>query len=230
MSLQENIFEDADLLTDALAIRIQTDLANAIAKKGAATLAVSGGNTPKPLFGKLAANGDIQWSKVTVMLVDERWVDDQSPASNQTLVKAHLLQNHAAKANYLSVKDVSLAITDAVADIAASVRPYLPLDVVILGMGNDAHTASLFPCSKELADGLNLQNDAVMLATTPTTAPHERISLTLKSIVGASSVYLHITGAEKRHVLAEAIASGNAMEKPIAAVAKHADLQLMWAP
>lgn len=230
MSLQENTFENAELLTDALAIRIQFDLTDAIAKRGSATLAVSGGNTPKPLFAKLAANADIEWSKVTILLVDERWVEDDSPASNQTLVKDHLLQRHAAQANYLSVKDTSLPIHDALASITASVRPYLPLDVVILGMGNDAHTASLFPCSKELADGLDLTNDAVMLATTPTTAPHKRISLTLKSIISASRVYLHITGAEKRQVLTEAIASNNSMEKPIAAVAQHSDLQLMWAP
>ncbi len=230
MSLQEHIFEDASQLTDALNQRIQAGLCEAIDKTGKATLAVSGGNTPKPLFAKLAVNSAIDWSKVTVMLVDERWVDDESPASNQTLVKEHLLQKNAAKANYLSIKDATTPVHEAVADMAALVSEHLPIDVIILGMGNDAHTASLFPCSQELADGLNLNNDDVLLATTPKTAPHKRISLTLKSIVEAKSVFLHITGDEKRAVLLDAIKNGNAMEKPIAAVAQHTELQLMWAP
>ena len=97
-------------------------------------------------------------------------------------------------------------------------------------MGNDGHTASLFPCSEELADGLNLNNEAVVLSTTPTTAPHKRISLTLRNIVSANNVYLHITGAEKRDILLDAVEHRTEMEKPIAAVAKNAELQLMWAP
>ncbi len=230
MALVENLYNDKDSLNTQFAAKIAEQLNAAIAKNGKATFAVSGGSTPKPLFQILSQNADVDWPNVTVMLVDERWVDDSSEASNQTLVKQNLLQNEASKANYLSIKTTADSAESAIAEIDKKVKAQLPLDVVILGMGGDGHTASLFPCSKELEEGLRLDKVESVIATQPTTAPHQRMSLTLASIVSASNVYLHITSDAKKMVLDEALAKHTALEKPIKAVADNTDLLLMWAP
>ncbi|MFC3120500.1 6-phosphogluconolactonase [Agaribacter flavus] len=230
MALIENVFANREALNESFANKIADNLNTAISQKGEASLAVSGGSTPKPLFQLLSNRADIDWEKVTVLLVDERWVSDDNDASNQTLVKQNLLQNQAAKAQYLSIKTDAATAEAAVKDIDEKVKVRLPIDVVILGMGGDGHTASLFPCSSELAEGLRLDNESSVIATQPTTAPHQRMSLTLASIASATNIYLHITSDDKKAVLDESLQQHTALERPIKAVADNAELQLMWAP
>ncbi|MGQ8365678.1 6-phosphogluconolactonase [Glaciecola sp. 1036] len=230
MPLIEHTFNNANTLNSEFASEIVAKLKAAIATNGRASIAVSGGSTPKPLFQILSKDETLDWSKVTVLLVDERWVDDSSDASNQTLVKQNLLQWAASQANYVSIKTNAENAVDAVNEINQRLSSVLPIDIIILGMGADGHTASLFPCSKELAEGLDLSNNNAVIATQPTTAPHQRMSLTLASIISANSIYLHITGDEKRAVLTDALKNATPMEKPILAVAENADLHLMWAP
>ncbi|GGF55771.1 6-phosphogluconolactonase [Alteromonas lipolytica] len=230
MPLTQSIYESAEALNTEFAAEIAGKLATGIAERGRASLMVSGGRTPLPLF-KALSHADIDWSKVDVSLVDERWVDESSDASNTRLVKDNLLVNNAAAARFIEMKSAEADAADAViaceARLAAMSQPF---DVLILGMGEDGHTASLFPCSEQLAAGLQMDSGRVCIATQPTTAPHQRMSLTLPAIVASRNIYLHLTGDKKRQVLEDAVANATATEKPIVAVINAAQVTLKWAP
>lgn len=228
--MQENIFTSRDELNDAFAAKITAILRQGVEANGKASLLVSGGSTPLPLFKRLS-QADLAWDKVDVSLVDERWVEGTDSASNTKLVKENLLQGNAAAANFVEVKSEQSNAEDAVADCTARFNAMqTPFDVLILGMGEDGHTASLFPCSEQIQAGLDLNTDADFIAVQPTTAPHQRMSLTLKRILDSKNTFLHLTGESKKAVLEKALAGEDAFEMPIRAVLKHADVQLMWAP
>jgi 6-phosphogluconolactonase len=96
-------------------------------------------------------------------------------------------------------------------------------------MGEDGHTASLFPCSEQLQAGLDLNSGKKYIAVQPTTAPHQRMSLTLSALLASSNIFLHSTGESKKAVIAKALESTES-EMPIKAVLERANVQLMWAP
>ncbi|WP_408635798.1 6-phosphogluconolactonase [Paraneptunicella aestuarii] len=226
----ENIFKSAEDLNAAFAERIVQILQEAISQEGRASLLVSGGRTPMPLFKQLSETS-IDWSKVDVSLVDERWVDETDESSNTKMVRENLLQSHAAKANFVGLKSAESNAEDAVATCTENlVNIKQPFDVLILGMGEDGHTASLFPCSQQIKAGLDLNTDACYIAVQPTTAPHQRMSLTLKSILNSKHIFLHLTGDGKKAVIEQALAGDDPLEMPIRAVLQHADVELMWAP
>jgi 6-phosphogluconolactonase len=230
MTLAIQEYANNKLLVDAFSQQIASILKQAISKKGIASIAVSGGSTPKPLFAALSSI-DLPWSKVYVTLADDRWVDLSDDASNEKLVRENLLVNHASVANFVSLKTEDANAEDAETEIANRLNALqLPLDIVILGMGEDGHTASLFPCSAQIGEGLNLHRIKPVLATQPTTAPHQRMSLSLATIVASPHVFLHITGDKKRNVLEQALSQHTAIEKPIKAVCDHCSVNLIWAP
>lgn len=211
-----NEYTSTNELNPAFADRVAAILATAIDKKGCASLVVSGGSTPLPFF-KALSNKDLAWDKVTVTLADERWVDGEHKDSNTTLVLNNLIQNKAASATFAAIKTSEesafgseVSVTQSLASLA------FPLDVLILGMGEDGHTASLFPCSEQIKQGFE-SNDLV-LAVQPTTAPHERMSLTLKSLLNAEQIFLHIVGQSKKDVLDKALAGDDQYEMPIRAI------------
>lgn len=230
MPLTQSLYESADALNAEFASEIAAKLAEGIAARGRASLMVSGGRTPLPLF-KALSNADIDWANVDISLVDERWVDESSDASNTRLVKENLLVEKASAARFIEMKSEEADAADAVVAcegrLAAMSQPF---DVLILGMGEDGHTASLFPCCAQLADGLAMNSGRVCIATQPTTAPHQRMSLTLPAIVASRNIYLHLTGDKKRQVLEDAVANATATEKPIVAVINAAQVTLKWAP
>jgi 6-phosphogluconolactonase len=228
LAIQEHT--DSEALVDAFSQQLASILKQAISQKGTASIAVSGGSTPKPLFAALS-NMDLPWSKVYVTLADDRWVDLSDDASNEKLVRENLLVNHASAANFVSLKTEDANAEDAETEIANRLNAlHLPLDIVILGMGEDGHTASLFPCSAQIEEGLNLNRINPVLATQPSTAPHQRMSLSLATIVASPHVFLHITGDKKRRVLEQALSQHTAIEKPIKAVCDHCSVNLIWAP
>lgn len=229
MSLQTHEFASTEALNEEFATKIIAILQNAITEKGQASLIVSGGNTPKPLFAALS-QADLDWSKVVISLADDRWVDTNDAASNDKLVREHLLVGNAAAATFISLKHNFADANDAVSACEAALSNVtMPFDVLILGMGEDGHTASLFPCSKELQAGLDLNSGKKYIAVQPTTAPHQRMSLTLPALLASSHIFLHLTGAAKQAVVAQALASTET-QMPIKAVLDRADVQLMWAP
>ena len=222
-------FGSRELLAADLADRIAAQLSAAIAERDAATIAVSGGTTPALLF-EMLSKSDIDWRSVNVTLIDERFVPESSPRSNANLVKAKLLQNKAAKANFLPLYasgDVSADISNAEHHLAVF---HNPLDVAILGMGNDGHTASFFPDAEELERLLDPQSSDFVAAVHAQSAGELRLTLTLPLICRARFLALHIEGAEKLATLERALAPGSTL--PIRRVidAAHTPVEIFWAP
>lgn len=230
MAIQECLYEDQRTLTLVVADKVLNILQRAIDEKDSASLVVSGGSTPKALFSLLAKQS-FEWDKVTITLADERWVSSEHADSNEKLVRDFLLQDKAAKAKFIGLYEANVEAKQAEGIIASRVDNIADkFDVVLLGMGEDGHTASLFPCSAELEQGLDLSRTTSVIAVTPTSANHQRMSLSLAKIVDARNVILHITGDKKKQVLDHALEHCTPLQKPIKAVCDNAQVTLMWAP
>lgn len=212
MSADIKTFSSTELLLDYFTDAIKERLLAGINERGRAYLVVSGGRTPVPLFERLAQLS-LSWEKVTVLLADDRWVPVDHPDSNERLVRQTLLQQRAEKAQFIGLMGAGKNIKDDVAKANEKLRDLPSFDVVILGMGDDGHTASLFPCSKELNEGL--QSVAPALAVTPVTAPHQRISLSFSRLINCHQLYLHVKGAGKSAVVNKAMQSGETASLPI---------------
>ena len=225
------LFADRPALETALANEVATRLAQGIAKRGRGYLVVSGGSTPLQLFSLLSQT-EIDWEKVVVLLADERWVDAQHDDSNERMVRTALLTNRAAAAEFISLVGELDNADDNVSSISQHLLDMPRFDVVILGMGEDAHTASLFPCSEEIAEGLKTDQGA--LITRPTTAPHQRISLSRQRLLNTEYGVVHIVGDTKRSVAEQATRCGEALTYPISAFIGDdtgaAGFDCWWAP
>ncbi|SEL11591.1 6-phosphogluconolactonase [Colwellia chukchiensis] len=227
---QINEFQQRHILDAALADRVANLLLAAVAEKGKASIAVSGGSTPKGFFQALAKK-KLPWHAITVTLADERWVNIDSSASNTQLVYENLLQDEAAGATFFHLKQGKTCCEQTLSTLnLAAERTLLPLDVVILGMGEDGHTASLFPCSDEIDQCLALDSPA-LIKVEPKTAPHQRISFSFAALAASANVFLHISGEAKKQVLATAIAGEDSREMPIRAFlhAPNVNTQIYWA-
>lgn len=195
------ITEHPNATPAAIAAHIATSLRAAIAARGQASLAVSGGKSPIPLFEALR-EWDLDWSKVTVVLVDERVVARDHADSNTALVARHLLQGRAAAARFLPffrelAPTFNAEVLDALvrdAEDRIATLPW-PLDVAVLGMGEDAHTASLFPGAPGYARAI--ATDQRLAWVVPDTAPHARLSFTLSALLAARELVLSIAGESK---------------------------------
>lgn len=226
-----NAFPDRPSLAAALAGRVADRLTKAIAGRGTALLAVSGGTTPAKFFAALSAM-PIAWDKVVVTLVDERFVPASSPRSNAGLVAANLLQNAAKAARFVPLyHETAGGIEDAAAADDAALRslPW-PLDVVVLGMGPDGHTASFFPDADDLPRLLDPASDRIILPVHAASAGEPRLTLSLARIIDAGFIALHIEGEDKRTAFDGAVAPGP--RKPIRAVLDAAPrpVEVFWAP
>ncbi|MEQ1937375.1 6-phosphogluconolactonase [Mesorhizobium sp. CN5-321] len=225
-----NSFADGTALASALAGKVAGLLARAVSERGEALFAVSGGATPALFFAALS-EADIAWDKVTVTLVDERFVPPSSPRSNAALVMAKLLQGKAAAARFLPLfrngEDLDEAAADGDRAIAALPQPF---DVVILGMGGDGHTASFFPDAEELPALLDRENSLALMPVHADSAGEPRLTLTLPRIVAAGFLALHIEGDEKRATFDRAMGGGPQL--PIRAVldASPRPVEVFWAP
>lgn len=207
-----NSFANDEVLSDALYERIVSELNDSIHEKGRAYLAVSGGNTPKKMFKKLSY-ADLPWEKVTVTLVDERWVEPNHEKSNENLVKKHLLQNKAQSAHFIPLKNVSITAKEGEKTTQNRLKAIDGFSVVILGMGDDAHTASFFPNAKELDTAFHTKE--YCCATTATVEPFARMTLSRSFLLNTKTLILHIEGEKKKEVFDRACASDDMYEKPI---------------
>ena len=219
-------FTNQKTLIEDFSKTIIDKLEKAIEKKGEAVLLVSGGNTPKPLFEKLRTF-DISWNKVKIGLVDERWLDGKHEDSNAKLVKEYLLKDKASKALFIPLYQENLDPLKSIDICSTLVKNKLfPCDVLILGMGDDFHTASLFPNNEKLKDGIDLNNEKYCVSMTPSTAKLTRMSLTLSSILKADNIYLHIQGKNKKEVYEKALKENDFLLSPISAVLKNEKKQI----
>ncbi len=204
MAVDIQWFEDNASLAPPLAAAVAANLREGLAGGGLVSLAVSGGRSPVPVFEALRQE-ELDWSRVVVTLVDERWVPETDPASNAALVKTHLLQDGAAAARFVPLYTGEATAVAAEATLARQFGDIpQPFCALILGMGDDGHTASLFPASPQLEAGLALSGSTgdtpPCLAQVGAVAPTERISLTLPWILAAQTVYLQFGGSSKRDV------------------------------
>ncbi|MGB3386991.1 MAG: 6-phosphogluconolactonase [Pseudaminobacter sp.] len=222
-------FASGGELAATLAGKIAGVLCEAIDRRGAATLAVSGGTTPG-LFFRTLSREKLDWAKVTVTLVDERFVEPSSPRSNAGLVAANLLQNEAAVARFIGPYHNVDTVEEAARLADGEIASLLPLDVVVLGMGTDGHTASFFPDADTLSTLLDPASKANVLPVHTQSGIEPRLTLTLARIVEAGFVALHIEGREKRAVLEAAL--GAQAHLPVRAVFDHArtPIEIYWAP
>ncbi|WP_133129685.1 6-phosphogluconolactonase [Legionella yabuuchiae] len=220
-------FDNVKTLNHYFAEQITTIIKQAIDQRGQAFLVVSGGNTPKPLFETLSTV-PLDWKHVTITLADERKLPVTEQDSNERMVRETLLKNFAAEAKFISLNDNTKSLSDVEQTIAA-----LPtFDAVILGMGEDGHTASLFPCSPELKLGLDDDMSSAVLEINPGHAPYQRISLTKKRLLDSRVVFLHLVGEKKLAVFNQALESVDPLEMPIRAFLHHTrcDVQVMYSP
>ena len=231
MSPIRRTFGDKDELALALADAVVSDLNAGIAARGRAAFAVSGGSTPARFFRALSQRTDLDWTKVIVTLVDERWVDESSDRSNARLVKANLLQGPAAAAAFVPLWQ-GTAEPDAagIAKANAAITAIPVLDAAILGMGNDGHTASFFPGGDTLAEALTV--DGPVLSIRAPGAGEPRVTLTLRRLLAAEALYLHIEGNEKAEVLDKALGDGDVADMPVRAILRQElkPVTVFWCP
>jgi 6-phosphogluconolactonase len=230
--VHEHRFPDATALTHALSGEIKVDLEEAIQVRSVASLVVSGGRTPMRLFDQLCSE-QLDWKHVWISLADERWVDTNNAASNERLVREHLLTQRAADAHFVGLKNPA-ATPEAGADWAwrALSRVPQPYDVIVLGMGDDGHTASLFPGSLALARALDPGAPAGCVAINALTAPHARVSLNLAALLDSRRIILHIEGDAKWHIYQKARTPGSATEMPVRALLHQQEVpvDVYWSP
>ncbi len=227
--LVEKKFADPEAQAIALAGEIAKRLHAAVAERGAALIAVSGGKSPIRLF-QLLSQADLPWSAITVTLVDERWVAPEDEASNEGLVRKHLLVGRATAAKFLPLKNSAATPEEGVAVCNASLAKLsLPFDIVVLGMGDDGHTASFFPQAPGLAEALDINRDALCAAVRPQTAPHPRMTLTLWVLQSSRWLVLPLQGEAKLQTYRKALEDGPVELMPVRSVLRQTTAALeIW--
>lgn len=225
-------FANAAELARNLADKVAASLSTAIASRGTASIAVSGGSTPKLFFQELSTR-DLDWSKVTITLVDERFVPADNPRSNHLLVATNLLQNKATAAVFQPLYQAAGSVEDA-AKLATTATQAIgnPFDVAILGMGGDGHTASFFPGGNNLAVALDPTTPRGIITMDAEGAGEPRLTFTFSSLQDARLLVLHIEGESKKDVLTKAEGNGDEADMPIRAILRRAasPVDIYWAP
>ena len=203
-----NIYDHADLVANA-ANSIELVLKEALQTRGSASIMVSGGSSPRPLYERLS-NADLDWKNVTISLVDERWVDSGQAGSNEDFIRETLIKNKAKEANFFGLKTDNDSVE---AGLSTAEKRFenvqKPFDVCVMGMGTDAHTASWFPNSIGLSNALSLDNTnrlcAINAEGAAVAGDHpNRISLTLSAVLDSHAIFLYIPGETKRLVFNDA--------------------------
>jgi 6-phosphogluconolactonase len=217
-------YPDREMMKLALARQLAGDLRAALMRRERVLLCVAGGTSPGPVFDTLSG-ADLDWSRVDVVLSDERWVPDTSARSNTALLRARLFQGPAAAASLIPLHADTTAPEDALPALAARLESALPVDVALLGMGADMHTASLFPGADNLEIALSDQAPALVAMRAPG-APEPRITLSARVLRDAFALHILITGPDKAAAIRRA-AGLPVLDAPVRAVLDRA--QVHWA-
>ncbi|MEL6168103.1 MAG: 6-phosphogluconolactonase [Pseudomonadota bacterium] len=194
-------YPDREMMMIDVANVLAGELNSCLMRHEWASFALPGGSTPGPMFDALCA-ADLDWDRVHVMLADERWVPETSDRSNTKLIRERLLVERAAAARYVSIHAAADRPEDAIDALSDDLRAELPLSVLVLGMGDDMHVASLIPG----ADGLHhaMTTDDVLAPIRVPGSDEARITMTASVLKGAMATHLLITGAAKRAALERA--------------------------
>lgn len=218
-------YADSEMLAMDLANVLAGELRSVLEHEDRAFFVVPGGSTPGPIFDALCA-ADLDWSRVDIALSDERWLPPVHVRSNTKLIQERLLQSRAAAANMVPLYHKVDEPEAVLEQLAAGIEPKLPIDVLLLGMGSDMHTASLFPGGDQLAQGLD-PNAPVLVPMRASGAPEARVSMTARVLNGAISKHLVITGA-KKHAALDLARSTDPLHAPVAAILDGTTVH--WAP
>lgn len=223
--MQINTFESRDALTEALEVAMAGAVESAVSDGRRASLVVPGGSSPAPVFEKLSSRS-LPWQEVDVTLTDERWVSTDDAASNQRMLASTLLSGPASDARFVPLfgdESSPEEGVDAASERIATIGK--PFDVVLLGMGLDGHTASLFPDMQTLDEGL-ADDAAACVAARPESQPMARISLSAPVLSNTRELWLLITGKDKRAVLEAGMDA--ALPPPIVSVLRRHQSPVIW--
>ena len=185
-----------DSILDSLTNSIVDSLISSINLNGHASFVVCGGNSPLPLYNNLSKK-DLDWSKVSIFLGDDRVVHADHPDSNNYLIHHNLLQNNAASASFYSLIDLKISIED-------MKRPF---DVVLLGLGNDGHFASLFPAQLDNTDDFDIKaSPSLIISDQELGSPcYKRISMNLSLLMDTRRCILLVPNEDKRKIVEKAL-------------------------
>lgn len=217
-------YPDREMMMLKLADTLAGLLADFLRRRDHVSFSVPGGSTPGPVYDTLC-DLDLDWSRVAIVLNDERWVGEDSPRSNTRLLRERLLRGKAAAATLIPMVTDDPTPEAALPDLVDGLTPHLPLSLLLLGMGEDMHTASLFPGADNLEAALR-RNAPPLMAMRAEAAGEPRITLTAPVLQDALRVHVLITGAAKREALERAVKL-DPREAPIACVLDQA--QVHWA-
>ncbi|HCW89867.1 MAG TPA: 6-phosphogluconolactonase [Marinobacter sp.] len=216
-------------LADRLAATIAAELEQRLAVAPGASLVLSGGNTPVPLFHALREK-PLDWSRLDVSLADERWVAETDARSNAALLREHLLQGASAQARFVPLKQPGELPEAALPAIERALNSFAwPPDVLVLGMGNDGHTASLFPDAPELPAALE-DSQARVLVMRPPSQPLARVTLSPSLLASARFTALLIQGDDKLQTLARACGNPQAIIEMPVRLFLRPGLHIYWCP
>lgn len=221
-----NEYPDADMLAIDLAQALAGALENVLLHEARASLAVPGGSTPGPIFDSLCA-ADLDWSRVDVFLTDERWLPEVHVRSNARLVRERLLTSRASEAVFHPFYTGAADPDETLAEVESQIVPCLPLSVLLLGMGSDMHTASMFPGAEGLAEALSDETRMILMPMRSASVPEPRVTMTAHVLNGALSKHLVITGEDKKIALERAMTLPPE-KAPVRAVLD--DMEVHWAP
>ena len=201
-SITWNNFDSYSQQSLGLAKVVESSVRQLLEKQERVVLCVPGGSTPAGFF-QVLSEVPIEWSRVTVLLNDERWVPLDHPQSNEAMLRKNLQRQAAKKVNIVSFYSPNLLIDKGVEAFNRQYSHVFPLDICVLGMGTDGHTASIFPDMESLDHAINLdQAPALIVSNVPDKEP--RVSLNLSALLTSNRHYLLIRGEEKKKVLERA--------------------------
>jgi 6-phosphogluconolactonase len=196
-------YKTSETLMQSLASTVEVELNNAIKNRGLATFVIPGGTTPKPFFN-IIRDSDIEWEKITIFPTDERWVSMENSRSNARLIQRELLTGRASKANFVTLYRKNKTLDQGASSLAENISNYLPIDVLVLGMGVDMHTASLFPGSPGLALAQSMNAAEVVPVTPLDNSLEPRVTLSARALEKAVNTHVLIIGLEKKNAVKEA--------------------------
>ncbi|MEJ6388860.1 6-phosphogluconolactonase [Gymnodinialimonas ulvae] len=217
-------YPDREMMMLDLADTLTGELADALRRHDTATFCVPGGSTPGPIFDVMSEQA-LDWDRVSVVLNDERWVEEDSPRSNTAMLRKRLLVSKASEATLIPLFKTGVAAEDAMEELGQGLDGHLPISVLLLGMGADMHTASLFPGADNLTAALAADAPRLMPMRAEG-AGEPRITLSAPVLNGALSKHIVITGTEKREAI-ERARHLDPQDAPIAAVLQGANVH--WA-
>ena len=230
--MQLNEFHSTEVCNDQLAKVLGGNISQILSDQPVCNIALAGGNTPKPLYA-LLSELSLPWEKVQVTLSDERWVGVDHDDSNEKMLRTELLINYAQKARFIPLKNAKHNPSDATALCNTNLKHNMPkLDVVVLGMGEDGHFASIFPNIENIHALLNLQQGGTCQAVFPPGKP-PRMSLTLAYLLTAKKIYLLISGQKKKKIITDVSRNNSPVTTyPVTALINQqvCPIEVYWSP